>query len=268
MKPSAIGHFCGGTLLAAAVIFGGCAAAVAEEKPQPAAAPAAEVKDQRALTLLKGMSDKLASAKTVGFKVRSLVPMPAPNGQYISLFGTSRVLMQRPDKLFVESRGDLFPIDLYCDGQTVTAAVGPGNELYAQQAAPGSTIDAILEKEHPAADALAPFVDLLVSDPYARLAKDLSGAFLVGESTVGGVQTEHLAFTAKGVDWEIWIGTKDKLPRLVIVAYRSGERQPGFTVEFSDWKLDAPIPAQAFKVVLPKDATQLEFKLHGLPQSR
>lgn len=268
MKQKAIGHFCGGTLLAAAVIFGGCAAAVAEEKPQPAEAPVAQVKDQRALTLLKNMSDKLAKAKTVGFKVRSLVPLAAPGGQYISLFGSSRVLMQRPDRLFVESRGELFPIDLYFDGKTVIAAVGPGNALYAQQAATGSTIDAILEKEHPAADTLAPFVDLLVSDPYARLAKDLTGALLVGESTIAGVQTEHLAFTAKGVDWEIWIGTKDSLPRLLIVSYRSGERQPGFTVEFSDWKLDAPIPAQTFKVALAKDATRLEFKLHGLPQSK
>ena len=78
------------------------------------------------------------------------------------------------------------------------------------------------------------------------LPRKLSSAIWVGQSKIGGVKTDHLAFTAKGIDWEIWIGTRDKLPRLMVVSYRDGERQPTFTVEFSDWKLDAPVSAQTF----------------------
>ena len=115
---------------------------------------------------------------------------------------------------------------------------------------------------------MAPFVDLLVSDPYARLTKELSSAFVVGQSTIAGVKTDHLAFTAPGIDWELWIGAQDKLPRLAVASYRSGERQPTFTVEFSDWKLNAPLPAQSFEVSIPKDAVKLEFKRIGLAQSK
>ena len=77
-----------------------------------------------------------------------------------------------------------------------------------------------------------------------------------------------LAFSGAGVDWEIWIGTKDKLPRLMIVHYRGGERQPTFTATFSDWKLGAPIPAQTFNANIPKDAVKIEFKLPILQQSK
>lgn len=267
MKHHTILHFLGWALLGATVLLGGGSAAVAQDKPVPPAAPVQEIKDERALTLLKSMSNTLAKARTLSFKTRSLVPFTAPTGQYISLFTSSRVVMQRPDRLFVETRGDLFPNDLYYNGRTVTA-VALDEKFYSQQAASGATIDAIIQKAHPGLDALAPFVDMLVSDPYALLTKDFSSALLVGQTTIGGVKTDHLAFAEQGLDWEIWVGTRDNLPRLMVVSYRAGERQPTFTVEFSDWKLDAPVPAQTFNVAIPKGAVKLEFKLHGLPQSK
>ncbi len=267
MKRNTVVHLFGGTLLAATVLLAGSGVALAEDKAAPPAAPALAIKDERALLLLKGMSDTVAKARTLSFRVRSLVPLAAPTGQYVSLFASSRVLLQRPDRLFVESRGDLLPNDLYYNGKTVTV-IGPARKFYAQQEVSGSTLDTVLDQDIPAADSLAPFVDLLVSDPYARLAKDLSSALVVGQSTIGGVKTDHLAFAARGVDWEVWIGAHDKLPRLVVVSYRGDGRQPSFTVEYSDWKLNAPMLAQSFSVTIPKDAVKLDFKLQGLSQSK
>jgi len=266
MRRNTIVHFFGGTLLAATVLLGAGAAA-AQVKPAPPAGPGQTIKDERALKLLKGMSDTLARVQTLGFKVRGLVPLAAPTGQYVNLIASTHAVMQRPDKLFVESRGDLFPSDLYYDGKTVTVVAFDEN-FYAQRVAANATIDAFIQNSQPGSDALAPFVELLSSDPYAVLTQGISSVLLVGQSMVGGVMTDHLAFVAKGIDWEIWIGTADKLPRLMVVSYREGERQPTFTVEFSDWMLDTPVPARTFNPAIPKDAVKLEFKLHGLPQSK
>ena len=193
--------------------------------------------------------------------------MRVPTGQYVSLFASSRVVLQRPDKLYVETRGDLFANDLYFNGKTMTA-VALGKKYYSQRQAEGATIDAIVKEAYPGSDALAPFVEMLVSDPYAVLTKELSSAIWVGQSEIGGVKTDHLAFTAKGLDWEIWIGTRDKLPRLMVVSYRDGERQPTFTVEFHDWKLDAPVSAQTFNYTIPKGAVKLEFRPPNLAQPK
>ncbi len=249
-----------GWVLLVVTAFLGCRIAYgAPNKPEPPAAPAKEIKAERALALLKSLSDTLANAKSLSFKARSLVPFAAPTGQYVSLFASSRVVLQRPDRLFVETRGDLFPNDLYFDGKTVTA-VGLDKKFYAQRPAAGATFDAIIKDENPGSDALAPFVEMLVSDPYTVLTKDLLSAIWVGQSEIGGVKTDHLAFTAQALDWEIWIGTRDKLPRLMVVSHRDGERQPTFTVEFHDWKLDAPVSAQTFHYNLPKGAVKLQFR--------
>ncbi|MDM0108005.1 DUF2092 domain-containing protein [Variovorax sp. J22R24] len=250
-------------LLASAALLGAERAALAQDaKPAQAAAPAKDFKDERALALLRGMSDTLAGAKTLSFKVRGIVPAPSPTGQFVSLLASSRVVMQRPDKLFVEARGDLFPSDSFYDGKSVTV-VTADRKFYAQRDAAGGAIEALMQGLQPGSDATAPFLDLLVADPYAFLTKDLASAFWVGRTAIGGVRTEHLAFTAPGLDWEVWIGTADKLPRLMVVSYRSGERQPTFTVELSEWKLNAPIPAKTFSAAIPPGAAKLEFKQMG-----
>lgn len=254
-----ISHRLGFALVAASTLLGSHRIALAQETSAPAAAPAKSFKDERALRLLKAMSDTLAGAKTLGFKVRGIVPTPSPTGQYVSLFASSRVVMQRPDKLFVAARGDLFPSDIVYDGKTVTA-IGADRKFYAQREAAGGAIESLMKSELPGSDATTPFLDILVPDPYAFLTKDLSSAFWVGQSTVGGVKTDHLAFTAEGLDWEVWIGAVDKLPRLMVISYRTGDRQPTFTVEFSDWKLGAPIASQTFNAAIPKGAVKLEFK--------
>lgn len=261
-------------LVAAAAVSWAQLPASAQDKapPAPAAAPAApavataapakDFKDERALAALKAMSSTLANAKTMSFKVRGIVPTPAPTGQYVSLFASSRVVVQRPDKLLVQARGDLFPSNTYYDGKTVTS-VGVDGKFYAQRTTAGGAIEALMKGTQPDSDATAPFLDLLVPDPYAVLTQDLTSAIWVGQSMVEGVQTDHLAFTAPGLDWEIWIGAADKLPRLMVVSYRTGERQPTFTVEFSEWKLNAPVPASTFVASIPKGAAKLEFKQMG-----
>ena len=252
-------HQLGVAVVAAAALLGPVRMALAQDTPAPGAASAKASKDERALGLLKTMSDTLAGAKTLDFKIRGIVPTPSPSGQYVSLFASSRVVMQRPDKLFVAARGDLFPSDIVYDGKTVTA-IGLDRKFYAQREAAGGAIEALMKSEQPGSDATRPFLDILVPDSYTLLTKDVLSAFWVGQSTVGGVKTDHLAFTAEGMDWEVWIGAKDKLPRLMVVSYRSGDRQPTFTVEFSDWKLDAPVAPRTFNASIPKGAAKLEFK--------
>jgi hypothetical protein len=261
----------GFALLAAASLLAAGTIALAQDKSAPvasaSAAPAKEFKDERALKLLKRMSDRLAAAKSLSFQFRGLVPSSGPTGQHINLLASSRVVMQRPDKLFVSARGDLFPSDLYYDGKTVTT-IGVDRKFYAQRDAAGSLIEAFTQGGQPGGDALAPFLDLLVADPFAVLTKDYSSALWVGQSTVGGVKTDHLAFRSPGVDWEIWIGAQDKLPRLMVISYRNGEQQPTFTVELSDWKVNASVPAATFNAVIPKNAAKIEFKLHSLAPAK
>lgn len=239
----------------------------ADAAPAVAAAPAAEpapVIDQRALDLLKKMSDTLSQAKSVSFQARSMVPVRTPDGLWVNLYGTSQVLVQGPDKLFARTAGDFAPYDFYFDGKTITA-YSPAKNLYAVKAAP-ATIDGMIDQAYREEGRSFPYADILVSEPYAVLTKGLTGARYVGQSEIrplvgpGGIKTDHLVFSNKGVQWQIWIDANDHLPRLVCATYLSDASEPSYTVEFGDWKLNEPVMADVFVFKNTTNAGQVEFK--------
>lgn len=229
--------------------------------PKPAAQAAI---DQRALDILKKMSDAITQAKTVQFQARSMVPIRSPGGLWIDLFGMSRVVMQAPDKLFAETGGDRAKHDFYYDGKTITM-YSPDKNLYAvKEAAP--TVDAMIEAAYREDGKSFPYADLLVADPYAVLTKGLKGATYVGQSTLvplsgkGMIKTDHLAFINEGVEWQIWIGADDHLPRLVSATYLDDVREPSYTVELGDWKLNEPVDAATFVFTNATKAPKVEFR--------
>lgn len=243
----------------ACALAGGALAAEQASGAHPAAAGASAlhaVKDPRALTVLKAMSDRLAAATAFTVRTVNSVPMVAPNGQWVSLIGNSSVALQRPDKLFVERGGDQVPIEVYYNGRTLTL-YAPAEKLYAEIAAP-ATIDATLREAFDVAEHSFPYVEVLLADPFAAMSADLKGALYVGESTIDGVKTEHLALTSHGMDWELWIGAEDKLPRLVQVKHVDIEKVPTVTTRFFDWKLNPIIPEARFTFAGAGDAQRIE----------
>lgn len=218
----------------------------------------AQIMDQRALDALKVMSDTIAGAKTVRFHARSMVPVRTPGGKWINLYGDSRVIMEGRDKLFASTGGDFAPYDFYFDGKTITA-YSPAKNLYAVKPSP-ATIDGMIEAAYREEGKSFPYADILISEPYAAMTKGLIGAIYVGQSAIGGVKTKHIALSNKGVEWQVWIGSDDNLPRLVVATYLDDASEPSYTVEFMDWKLNEPVEPEAFTFGNASQAAKVEFR--------
>jgi len=249
------------TALGVAVLVIGMTYAWAQEgtsQPVVPAQPAAAALDQRALDGLKLMSDTLSQAKSIRFEARSMVPVKSPSGMWVSLFGTSRVVKEGEGKLFAETRGDFFPYDFYFDGKTVTA-YSPTKNFYAEKAAPG-TVDEVIENAYREEGKTFPYADILVAEPYKVLVEGLVRAVYVGQSVIGGVKTDHLVFANKGVEWQIWIGTEDHLPRLVYANYFDDISEPSYTVGFLNWKINEPVPPETFMFQNTSQATKVDFR--------
>lgn len=236
----------------------------AQQAAQTKDASPAPVIDQRALDMLKKMSDTLSQAKTIRFQARSMVPIRTPGGIWINLYGTSQVVMQGPDKLFASTGGDFAAHDFYFDGKTI-AMYSPAKNLYSVRQAP-ATIDEMIEQAYKEDGKSFPYADLLVSEPYAVLTDGLVGALYVGQSVIrplagaGGVKADHLVFSNKGVEWQIWIDAGDHLPRLVVATYLDEIGEPSYSVELGDWKLNEPANADMFVFKNTTNATKVEFK--------
>ena len=240
-------------------------AAFSQEKvsaPVPAApAPATastRVMEQGALDLLKKMSAKLASTPSFLVRTRSATEAPGGTGQFLTFFTESAVAVKRPDKLSAEIRGDAPPFDFYFNGEKMTD-YEPTHKLYATTDAP-KTIDELLPFAAKQAGILLPFEDVLYSDPYAALTKDLTSAFYAGYSVIRGTRCEHVALAVPGIEGQIWIDAKTDLPCLIAGTLLNVQGEPRFSVEFYDWKLNPELPDKLFTFTKPEGAHPMDFR--------
>jgi hypothetical protein len=160
-------------------------------RSEPASAP---ILEQRALDRLQHMSATLRAAKALTYRSRSTVEVTAKTGQLITLYAISEVALERPNKLRVHVTGEVPNFDFYYNGTNI-AAFAPKNQVYSVASAP-DTLDAMLKFVMDNAGIYFPPADVMYSNPYAVLTKDLTSAFVVGPATVDGMSREHLAFMA------------------------------------------------------------------------
>jgi len=166
--------------------------------------------------------------------------------------------------MFASTAGDFAPHDFYFDGKTITR-YSPDKNLYAVRDLPG-TIDNMVEKAYEEDGKSFPYADVLISEPYSAMTENLTSALYVGQSTLkplsgeAGIKTDHLAFANEGVHWQIWIGSDDHLPRLVVATYLDDVSEPSYVVEFGDWRLGEPVDAATFIFSNTSSAAKIEFR--------
>jgi len=214
--------------------------------------------DPKALELLKAMSARLAGARTMSFTAVSTYESPSQIGLPLAYATESEVTLQRPDKLKVITPGDGPATEVYYDGKTIMA-YAPAENLVAVADAP-PTIDAVLKAAYDKAAIYFPFTDVIVADPYKDITEGLQVAFVIGQShVVGGTTTDIVAIADKQVFSQIWIGTDDKLPRMMRAVYASDPAQRRHQTEFSKWSLDADLPADTFASPAAAGAQRIQF---------
>lgn len=218
------------------------------------------VLEPKAIDLLKAMSARLASARTMNFTAISTYESPTHIGPPLAYTMISEVTLQRPDKLRVITPGDGPASEFYYDGKTMMAYM-PAENLVAVADAP-ATIDGALKAAYDSAAIYFPFTDVIVADPYQDIADRLEHAFVIGQSrVVGGTTTDMVAIVSDRVFGQVWIGADDKLPRMLRAVYADDPSRLRHQVEFSNWRLDGQIPADAFASSRAASAPRIPFTL-------
>jgi hypothetical protein len=225
--------------------------------PKHTTAPGLEL-EPRATELLKSMSARLAAARTLSFTAVEIFEQPSRQGHPLAYATKSDVTLQRPDKLRVVISGDGPASEFYYDGHSMMAYL-PAEKLLAVADAP-PTIDATLQAAYKSADIYFPFTDLIVADPYKDMSAGLMLAYYVGQShVIGGTTTDIVAYADRDVFLQVWIGTEDKLPRLVHATFLADPERMRHHLEFSNWQLDSPVSADAFSSPNASAAKRIPF---------
>src|SRR5438067_4735209 len=236
--------------------------AAAEASPAPEATPSLEPK---AIEVLKSASNRLAAARTLKFNAVHFYESSSRHGHPLAFTTKSEVTLQRPDKLRVIMSADGPASEFYYDGKKMTA-YAPAENLVAIADAPG-TLDAALEEAYHSAAIYFPFADWIVTDPYKEMSDGMNLAYYIGQSkVVGGTTTDMVAYIDHGVFIQAWIGTEDKLPRLLHAVYLDDPERLRHTLILSDWQLDPAVSADTFTSAKAASANPMPFA-HPHPEA-
>lgn len=221
------------------------------------AATAAPLIDERADSLLRGMSAFLAQQPRFRVQVTRSLDLVLDNGQKIQADSSAVVEVQRPDRLRVDRKGVSTDRHILYDGKTLSIARSDG--LYASATAP-ATLDGLLDRAIERLGLVPPGADLLYTDPYQVLAAELMESSYIGQALIGGLRCHHLAFRDQSVDWQLWVEAGPRpLPCKMVVTARETEQAPQFVAYFSQWDLNPVWGADEFTFTPAPGAVRIDF---------
>ena len=232
----------------------GSATAMAQSaapSPPPAIDPAAN-------KMLDKMCEALGAEKAFSFHADIMFDQVLPGAVKVQYSGAMDYMVQRPGDLAIVYRSDLGAKDLWYGNGSLTL-FDPKYGMYATIAVP-TTIDGMLDQVAQQQDLRLPLSDFAYSNACARPVKLAVYGGYLGVNVVNGVPCDHLAYSSKTDDLQIWIDHSGKpIPRKIVINHRSRPGSPEFIAFLSNWKFPADIAASRFEPQLPKDAKKIEF---------
>ena len=207
---------------------------------------------------LRKMSDALSALDTFSFRAEGIMDEVLETGQLSQFSRRSKVLVSRPDKLRVETKGDDLSRSAWYDGQTVTV-MDNRTKSYASVDAPDTIekmFDFVVEKY----GLTLPATDLLFRNSYKMLIANVTSGTYVGRHNVGDHACHHLAFRQAAIDWQIWIDAgSTPVPRKLIITYKLEPGHPSYEIVLSEWNLSPTAAKDVFAFQAPSDAEQVEM---------
>jgi len=215
--------------------------------------------DDRAAKRVEAMANFLAKAPRLSVTVDSAYDVVQDSGEKIEFGEVRTITLRRPDRVRIDTtRRDGARRGLVFDGKQI-AAFDLDEKVYATVSKPGTT-DAAFDYIKDDLDMRLPLSELFASNFPQKMSGMLGGARLVGEETVNGVATDHVALRGDTADLQLWIARNgDPLPQRLVITYRLAEGQPQYAANFSGWNFTPDVPDSTFTFTPAEGAQEIPF---------
>ncbi|RIL03882.1 MAG: hypothetical protein DCC71_14830 [Proteobacteria bacterium] len=240
------------------------AASAASAQPAASSAAANAARDPRAAAVVERMAETLVAAQALRVEGDIAWDVVQADGQTLEFGATRELVLRRPDRL----RADLVLREggerrLFYDGRQVVLH-DPVHGVYAaiERSGPVGEVAAFVAERLGIPIALA---ELLSPDLAALLSEKIDAAHYVATETLDGVACDHVALRGAAGGMQLWVGTKDALPRRISITYEHEEGRPQFRARFADWDLSPRVPDATFVFDPPAGAEKIAFAVHGAP---
>jgi len=209
--------------------------------------------------ILKTMSEYMAAQKSLSFEFDATLEVVTHDEQKLALASSGAVILNRPDKIHVTRSGGFADVDMSFDGKMLTL-LGKNLNLYTQLDVPGS-IDHLVDELKDTYQRPLPAADLLMSNSYDELMRDVIDVKDLGSGVVGGIECEYLAFRTEDVDWQIWIAQgSHPYPMRYVITSKLISGGPQYTIQTRNWKTGGEVAATEFRFKNTTNAEKVELK--------
>ena len=214
--------------------------------------------DPAATQILQRMTDYLASLQKFSVHTQNNLEDELDSGHRVDFDVSANVIVNRPNKLYAERKGDLIDQIFTYNGKTLTL-YNPSDKVYATESAPG-TIEEMLDFARESLGLVVPVADLVYRNAFPLLMQDVNLAVVIGKAVIGGVKCDHLVFSRPGVDFQVWVADSGQpLPYKYVVTDTGTPAGLSITTVMSDWNV-APTETDArFTFVPPPGAKPITF---------
>jgi hypothetical protein len=215
--------------------------------------------DEKAMSVLKAMSEYLSKEPTLSFRARTFFDVVQKGGIKVKTAREVEVVLKRPDHLHADTLDDAgAAVSVWYDGSKLTVWRKSDNESMTLDFS-GDT-DKLFDELTDKYEFQIPLADLLYSDVSKALGENAISSQYIGLRTVDGVQCHLLSFESDGADWQLWIeADSTPVPRRFVIDYVTEEHQPQFMAQLDAWSLGGEFEDFHFTAVLPEGVKKVDF---------
>jgi hypothetical protein len=214
--------------------------------------------DPAATEILKRMTNYLGSLKQFSVHTQNTLEDELDSGHRIDLDVSASVTVSRPNKIRAERKGDLVDQVFYYNGTTLTL-YNPSSNVYATEPA-SDTFEEMFIYLYDTLGFGTPISDLVYSDSFPLLMKDVIFAAVIGKSFINSVKCDHLLFSRPGVDFQVWVSEGSKpLPLKYVVTDTTIAGLMSVVTIMSDWNVAPAVDDDEFTFVPPKGVQKINF---------
>jgi len=190
---------------------------------------AVQALDPKAIALIEEWGAAHGALQQFKIEVRDTIDEVAESGRKLQYAHRLRAIVSRPDRLRIESEGDLRNRTIYKDGRSVTI-VDRDEQVFVRVPDPG-TIDEMLDLMNSRYGVTFPLADMVSAKASGSLLAGVRTAEYVGKHRVGSYSCHHLAFTQDTIDWQVWLDADEGLQlRKMVITYKLDDGAPQYTM--------------------------------------
>jgi len=214
--------------------------------------------DPGAVTVLKRMTDYLGNLEKFSVTTENTLEDLLRSGHRIDLDVTSDVVINRPNNLLAERKGEIVNQRFFYDGKNLTL-YNPLENAYATASVPDTYLK-LFRYMATSFGFAVPISDLVLKDSFSLLMEEVNLAVFIGKKSIDGNMCDHLLFSRPGVDFQLWVESGDTpLPRKYVVTDTSTADRLSIRTRLSNWNLEPIVKVSDFTFIPPKGAQKIEF---------